>query len=46
MTKSALAVFRLFISPFVRSIIGSRRNVEDHLLILPDFSFEDINYIY
>ena len=29
-------------SPFIRSILGSLRSIEDNLLILPDFSHEDI----
>ena len=28
------------VSPFVRSIIGSLNNVEENLLIIPDFSNE------
>ena len=29
-------------SPFIRSILGSMRSIEDNFLILPDFSNEDI----
>ena len=36
--SSSLWIF----SPFIRSMMGSARYVEEHLLILPDFSYGDI----
>ena len=29
-------------SPFIRSILGSLRNITENLIILPDFSYHDI----
>ena len=31
-------------SPFIRSVLGSLRNVEEKVLIVPDFSAEDIKF--
>ena len=42
-SESALSERLWILSPFIRSILGSVRNIQENILILPDFSSGDIN---